>query len=498
MSDTPKTCEIVANAVTARVIGLDRAAKALVSDKLSYLVAGSDRSAAFKSKSWDGRSSFFDYRTCTFPAGFAIEVFRHLSLRGWKVSLSRPSPPSPEGPVDFENFDGWGGDSRYDYQPEVTHRLLRHGRFIAQLATGAGKTRCAALAIKRINRPTMFLTTRAVLLHQMKDALEKVGIIPGIIGDGIMAPRKGVTLCMVQTLKARLDDPRIKKLLAYFEFVIGEEAHEAGGEGYFDILNECPNAHYRLALTATPFMRDDEEANMRLTAAFGPIGIKVSEDMLIKRGVLAQPIFKIIPLDPPQFLRRTTSWPGCYDVGVVENVNRNAQIIQEALSGRDHGLTAMVLISRKRHGETLLGAMKAVGLRARFVFGETDQATRRGALNALGDGTLDVLIGSTILDVGVDVPAVGMIILAGGGKAEVGFRQRIGRGLRAKKVGPNICHVIDFEDNGNKILRTHAMMRREILVNTPGFAENILEPGADFDWRAFDAHRAALGVAASV
>ena len=48
-----------------------------------------------------------------------------------------------------------------------------------------------------------------------------------------------------------------------------------------------------------------------------------------------------------------------------------------------------------------------------------------------------------ILDVGVDVPSVGCIILAGGGKAEVANRQRIGRGLRAKKLGPNIdstCH----------------------------------------------------------
>ncbi|MBH8434009.1 hypothetical protein I8Q59_09430, partial [Acinetobacter baumannii] len=43
-----------------------------------------------------------------------------------------------------------------------------------------------------------------------------------------------------------------------------------------------------------------------------------------------------------------------------------------------------------------------------------------------------------LLDGGVDVPAVGLIILAGGGKAEVALRQRIGRGLRAKKFGPNV------------------------------------------------------------
>ena len=104
------------------------------------------------------------------------------------------------------------------------------------------------------------------------------------------------------------------------------------------------------------------------------------------------------------------------------------------------------------------------------------------ALTALGNGGLDVLIGSTILDVGVDVPSVGMIVLAGGGKAEVATRQRIGRGLREKKSGgPNVAFIVDAADDHNNHIKGHYLQRRGIVKSTPGFAENVVE---DFDFKA--------------
>ena len=95
----------------------------------------------------------------------------------------------------------------------------------------------------------------------------------------------------------------------------------------------------------------------------------------------------------------------------------------------------------------------------RFISGECDHATRKAALKELADKKIDVLIGTTILDVGVDVPATGMIILAGAGKAEVALRQRVGRGLRAKKTGPNVAFIVDFEDIYNDHLKVHFQQR---------------------------------------
>ena len=281
-------------------------------------------------------------------------------------------------------------------------------------------------------------------------------------------------------MKARA---RTIQLLGMFELVILEEAHEASGNSYYEILRHCKKAAYRLALTATPFMKDSEESNMRLMACSGPIAIKVSEEKLIDRGILAQPHFKIIQLkEKPAKLHRHTAWAAAYRIGIVENEYRNRAIEFECVRMARMGFSSMVLIQQTAHGKILQEMMTTAGLRVEFIQGEDDQDGRKAALVKLGAGQLDVLIGTTILDVGVDVPAVGHVCLAGGGKAEVALRQRIGRGLRAKKVGKNICFVTDFADNFNEHLKSHALQRQAIIKNTAGFDRYILENGKDFDF----------------
>ncbi|SUE95778.1 DEAD/DEAH box helicase, putative [Ectopseudomonas mendocina] len=257
-------------------------------------------------------------------------------------------------------------------------------------------------------------------------------------------------------------------------FLCLEEAHEVSGNGFFELCNSMPNAHYRLALTATPFMKDSEEANMRLMAATGTIGIKVSEKDLIDRGILAKPFFKIIPSKKPENVIRGTAWQAAYERGIMNNVGRNMQIVAEIAEARRYGLTAIILVQRTKHGEVLNKLLETVGVKVEFIQGENDQAARQAALNRLGRSEIDVLIGTSILDVGVDVPSVGMVILAGGGKAEVAQRQRIGRGLRAKKLGPNVCYIVDFDDLWNNHTAGHSRERRRIIDSTPGFAENIV------------------------
>jgi superfamily II DNA or RNA helicase len=272
-------------------------------------------------------------------------------------------------------------------------------------------------------------------------------------------------------------------LLSMFGLVILEEAHEASGNSYYDILKHCVNAHYRLALTGTPFMKDSEESNMRLMACSGPIAIKISEEMLIDRGILAQPHFKIIklPLRVAK-LHRLTPWQAAYRIGIAENKFRNDAIVNECARFTRLGMTSMVLIQHVSHGDTLIDMLRAKGMRVEFIRGEDDQAERKSALYKLANNDIDVLLGTTILDVGVDVPAVGHICLGGGGKAEVALRQRIGRGLRAKKSGPNVCFVTDFSDIGNDTLAIHAAQRLGIIKSTKGFDRHIYENGKDFDF----------------
>lgn len=378
----------------------------------------------------------------------------------------------------------------------------------------SGKSHVAAIAIARIKRPALFVTTRGVLMYQMKRALEESiehrskngepelsGFEVGVIGDGIWRPKK-ITVAMVQTLAAKLKDPspfdgvrdqekqraiqdRVKGLLSKFELVILEEAHEASGESYFNILAECKNAHYRLALTATPFMKDDAEDNMRLMACAGSVGVRVTEKELIDKGILAKPYFKYINNPKPSKVSNSTGWQRAYKLGIVECVERNDLIVGEVEKMRAAGLSVIVLVQHTNHGTLLSKLMKEVCLNVSFIRGSSSQAVRQEALTKLGDGKIDVLIGTNVIDVGVDVPSVGAIILAGGGKAEVALRQRIGRGLRRKKAGPNVAFVVDFLDEYNSHTRDHARQRRYIVEKTEGFGENILSGNDDFDYTIF-------------
>lgn len=559
-----ETVTIARNAVVAKLKDPSRDVKLRVQQILSYMVAGAENTARFKSSAWDGRSSFFDFRQCTFPAGFVPLVVAKLQREGYKINLVRKPLPAPLG-VAGAKVDSFPDDPRYSYQPEIVEKVVKHGAMIAQVATGGGKSRIAKLLYARIRRPTLFLTTRSLLMYQMKDSFEKdMGVECSVLGDGQFGSVnaagqmtiKPMCVGMVQTLTARLTvktlpqqfeeiydslitaeekevaafkrkhkalDPKklanaveelvkrqksarataeqIKKealkriavqqalhdqtvaLLSKFECVIMEEAHEASGNSYYDIMRHCVNAHYRLALTATPFMKEDEEANMRLMACCGPVGYRVTEKQLIDAGILAKPFFKYVTIkNRPPKLYRHTGWQAAYRLGVVECKERNELVVAEVVKAHRYGLSVMALVQHTAHGDLLKHMLTLAGLRVRFISGECDHATRKAALKELADKKIDVLIGTTILDVGVDVPATGMIILTGAGKAEVALRQRIGRGLRAKKSGPNVAFIVDFEDIFNDHLKVHYQQRHAIVAGTPGFAENIIPPGTDFDY----------------
>ncbi len=524
-----KIITIAANAVVAKIIDASDEIKTFVSDKLSFMVEGAEFATAFASSSWNGRTSLFSRRTSTFPAGFVFLIHGELTRKGYTVRVVQHSLPEPLGPV-APKVDDFKPDPRYDFHDKALAQVVKHGRGILQVATGGGKSRICKLIVSRYRRPTLFLTTRGVLMYQMKRDFEiNCGFSPGIIGDGHWAPKAGLNVGMVQTLVQRLAEPSLDEekreqvriateaglkrtpaqflalaqpifdakvklrdqaieFLGSIEVLIGEEAHEAGGNSYYEIARHCKKAQIRVALTATPFMRDSGEDNMRLMAAFGPILLKVSEKLLIDRGILAKPYFVFDSPLPAAKLRKSSPYQRAVTLGITESIPRNTRIAGWAKKAHNHGLSVLVLVQRKAHGALIRELLDVHGLTSKSIQGSTSQADRDRALADLAEGRIDVLIGSNILDVGVDVPSIGMLINAGGGKAEVGTRQRIGRVLRAKKVGPNIAFVVDFTDELNGHLRDHARARRGIVEGTPGFVEGIVK---DFPWQLLANRKAA-------
>jgi superfamily II DNA or RNA helicase len=490
-----KEIRIVTNATTAKVIDPNREINLTLTELLSYFVAGYENTYAYKNGKWDGKSTMYSWRTGTFPVGFLGTINGALVKLGYKViNISKPLP-EPLGRVPA-TLGGFSYSDRYDYQWEGIKELEKRGVMISRFATGAGKTFHAALATMRIGRPTLILTKRQPLMYQFWDRLKDFGFDPGLAGDGRLNLKTDLTVAMSQTLSKKLEEPTndeqreirdaVKNYLNKVEFIIGEEVHEVSDNSYWNVIQNCPNAYYRLGLTGTPFMRGKSEANMRLLGSFSGIGMDVSEKTLIDRGINAKPIFKFAEYEKPEKLKFGSNYQKAVFEGITHCKERNFVILQHCQKAKTRKLPTLILVGRKDHGKVLKALLDHHGLKVEYIWGDTDSDKRKIALRNLSNGLIDVLIGSTIIDVGVDVPAIGLVILAGGGKAEVTYRQRIGRGLREKKTGPNVCFILDFLDEHQRNLNEHSLERIKVIKATPGFSENLLNRGEDLPWELFD------------
>lgn len=491
-----KEIKLVSNAAVTKILHDDFEINKLITKLLSYYVNGYENFESYKKGKWDGKSTMYNWEKRMFPSGFNDMVKLALVERGYNVTHIRKQLPAPMGSMP-KSLGGFTYTERYDYQWKNLQVLEKRGSYIAHMATGAGKSFASALAIYRINRPTLILTKRQPLMYQFKQNLEKFGFDCGLVGDNKFDLDKHVTIAMVQTLNARIelgDNPteeQIKlkeetlKFLSTVEFIIGEEAHEISHNAYWNVMRFCTNAYYRIGLTATPFMKTNNENNMKLLGAFGPLGISVDEKLLIDRGILAKPIIRFTSYPKPENLRFTSNYEKAVTEGISHAEPRNKVIVDECVKAASKKLSTLILVQRKLHGNMLKMMLKKEGIRVEFIWGESGAEEREEALSKLTSGKIDVLIGSTILDVGVDVPAIGLVILAGGGKDEVAIRQRIGRGLRAKSKGPNVCFIMEFMDEHNKHLNDHSLIRKRMIKSTEGFKDCLISTFAEFPYDLF-------------
>jgi hypothetical protein len=177
---------IVADAVNARAIGVSPALGQDLYNLMSFDVEGAEFSTAY-SRGWNGRSSFYSARSGSFPRGFLPTVVDRLRRLGVQVQLNVIRPPAPLGPSIEQCVaeSGYDPDPRYAYQATAVKSLMSYTQCIAQLSTGGGKSQVARIAHRHIGRTTLFLTTRSVLLEQMREGMEERGVPVGTLGNGV-------------------------------------------------------------------------------------------------------------------------------------------------------------------------------------------------------------------------------------------------------------------------------------------------------------------------
>lgn len=365
----------------------------------------------------------------------------------------------------------------YDFCIPDTHS------FVSQGFTNHN-TFLAAMMAAKFNKPTIIYVIGLDLLQQFYDLFsqifdEKIGWI----GNGICDIQK-ITIASVWSLGAALelknniliDDDNVEeevspsrrdkaKILNYLseaKIHIIDECHACTCET-LQSIHKYINPERIYGLSGTPYR--DDGSDLLINSMLGEIIENISASELIAKGVLAQPIIKFInvPFQP----HNSSVYKQVYKEYIVDNEIRNQIIVDQTKKLIDKGYKPLVLFQTINHGKYLFEEFKKANMRCDLLHGNDSLDKRNEIKKKLDDDEIDCIIASTIFDIGLNLPKLSGLVLAGGGKSKVRILQRIGRVIRMID-GKSKAAIVDFMDNA-RYLDKHSKIRYETYLSEPGF-----------------------------
>ena len=412
---------------------------------------GYQYSPAYKRRQWDGNVHFIA-RNGTFRTGLLNRVLDDLKKIDCEPELIYEDEPS--NPVLPQNYE-IGTFTYYDYQRELIERGLQDKRGIIKSPTGSGKTLIMAGLVKALAGKKMVLLFNAKqLLTQSYEFLtttcgmDNIGLCFGegyIYGD--------IMLCTVQSIEKILDTH-----LEEVEVLMVDECHEFGnGKTTLAALRSFPKALYRIGFTATP--PSDIIPKLNLEGSLGPVWSVVDTAGLVDAGKLTKPLIQLI--DRPYTASgadEDMTYLEAYDEYIVYNEERNNIIkeIVDDIKKRNKRSRILVLTKSLDHGRTLENLL---GGACEFLEGADSIGERYNAISRFrGCGESSILIGTKILQTGVNIEEITHFINARGMKSEIATLQALGRALRRHDSKDKVF-VYDFLDK-EKYLSGHSLARK--------------------------------------
>lgn len=343
-----------------------------------------------------------------------------------------------------------------DYQAravEAVRDAFRSGARAPLLVapTGAGKTvmfsYVASEAASRGKR-VLILVHRRELIRQASRKLTETDVSHGIIAPGHTATRDLVQVASVQTLARRLGDPRYSAP----DLIVVDEAHHAIAGQWATVAAAYPAARL-LGVTATPQRLDGLGLGVEAGGCFDALVMGPTMAELIELGFLT-PCRVFAPAEAPD-LSGVRIKGGDYDARALEGAMGAPKIVGNAVehyARHAAGQPAICFSPSVAHAEATAEAFRAAGWRAVAASGETPAAERDAAIAGLGTGAVQVLCSCDLISEGLDVPAVGAVILLRPTKSLGLYLQQVGRGLRP---APGKTHLTVLDHAGNTL--THGM-----------------------------------------
>ena len=417
----------------------------------TFKVPGSEFSSAYRSRRWSGEKKFIT-NTGTFRTGLLPRILDDLKKIDCTPEIKYEKTNLPVTPHNWQ-IEGF---TYYDYQEDLIMRGLNQLRGIIKSPTGSGKTLIMAGLIKGLfGKKMVILFNAKQLLTQTYEFLTQTCGFKGVglcYGEGYI--HGDIMLCTVQSIEKILDTH-----LDDAEVLMIDECHEfANGKTTLPAIQAFPKAEYRFGFTATP--PKDPIPKYNLEGALGPIIESKNTANLIDDGKLAKPIIQLIDRSyTASGLDEDMSYLEVYDEYIINNDLRN-KIIREIVDDiRKRNKQARILILTKSldHGRTLEDLL---GGSCEFLQGCNSVGERYEAISRFrGCGESSILIGTKILQTGVNIEEITHFINARGMKSEIATLQALGRALR-RHDSKECVYIYDFLDK-EKYLNEHSSARKK-------------------------------------
>jgi superfamily II DNA or RNA helicase len=452
--------------------------------ELSFKVQGAEYSPSFKKGRWDGFHKILT-GDLKFPYGLLQKVKDFYFVRNLSYDIEdKRVSKEKNNTIDILGRLKELGCSPYDYQLEVLDKISTNDCGIIRVATGGGKSNIAALMTAFFGKKTIIYVIGTDLLYQTHKTFTDIfNQDIGIVGDGnciikdinivsVWSVGKSLGLNDQDIICDAADDNEksissdrykdINTMLHEAKVQIFDECHLASCSSIQAISKNIFPEHI-YGMSASPWR--DDNSDLLIECVLGKNIIDISASYLIERGFLVKPIIKFLKVPPPVD-KLQKSYPVIYKKYITDNPVRNGMVVRATQKLVEQGYQTLVLYNNVSHGKTLYEAIKKT-TNCILLSGKDSSDVRESAKRDLENKKINCIITSKIFDIGINLPSLSGLVLAGGGKSSVRALQRIGRVIR-KYPSKTQAAIVDFYDQA-PFVKDHSIKRAEIYMTEPAF-----------------------------
>ena len=406
--------------------------------------------------------------------------------------------------IDTNNLEGiLDGITLRDDQVIAVTKMTKVRRGIVQLATGAGKTECMSAFLKNFYDKmgyypkTLILEPTLHLVESTVNRMQKYGI-PAIEYSKCRGVIEGVVITHPMSLNN--DIKKDKSLLSDVKVFLTDECHRMSADTWRSLIEHMDNVEFVLGVSASaiyPTKVPVKELStltvdeLKIVGATGNVILDIPPSYYISKGILATPVLLRVNHEARERVPEFHNNWHLIAKKVLQSPDRTRKISEIGSYFASSGFKTLILVATKVHAYDMLRYIGKLGLadKCRASFGggeyyrydpEKDKQVKckktDNVFKGFESGEFSILIGTSHIYEGMDVPNLDTVILASPGKNVRRIIQGIGRAIRKSKTG-KYAYVVDFTDHTHPVLARHSLTRAKICRDIIGVPEQNIYGG---------------------